>query len=1028
MVGYRTVDVAVLRATARHGAPPSEDWPDLAGHAPDRVSQWTGWLRRAWDDELADAVELASPALAAAVRGVLAAERPDPERTRRAVASVVTYQLRAATRPTPFGHFAGVAPARLGQRTAVDGGDAHRSIFRPDGGWLSTLVSLLETDHAVWPALAVTANTLAYLRADQIVVPSRPVTDRDGGVTLADAEIRATGAVRAALGFAREPCLAADLAARLTAAVPAAAPGAAERLVGGLLAAGALVSGLRPPADATDPLRYLLDRLAALPDQASSPLYRQVADVAESLAAHSAAAARRDWVRTRDAAEAAMTALHAQPGPLLAADLLLDITVTVPPVVAREAAAAAATLVRLTPYPCGGPAWSQWHTRFLDRWGEGAVVPLADAIHPDRGLGYPAGYRDGPPRRPAPGRGDRNRALLHLAQRAVLDGGELVLDGRMVDELAAAAQPPHTPDPVGHTELRVAVHAATPQAVDRGEFTLLVVNASRGGGTSIGRFLGLFDPATRTRIGAALAALPTQNAGATLAQLSCPPLMPRTMPLVAVPAVAPLLSLGEHRPPDGRPHIDIDDLAVTADTRRMRLVRLSTGQTVEPVALHALDFEHATQPLARFLCEISTARAATCVPFQWGAATALPVLPRVRHGRTVLAPARWMLTGADLPSRDAAQPVWDEAWAALRDRWRVPDRVLLGERDVVIGLDLDIPAHRTLLRSALDRRGSATLTEGPAPDAYDWIGGRPHEIALPLARTDAPAWRVAPARPVRPVAHPGQLPAGGRRLAVRLVGNARWRDTLLTARLPALLADWPDTDWWYLRDDTDEPSLRLFLRHSNADRGEDAAARVANWAAPLRHDGLIHTLLFDTYRPAIGQYGEGPILTDAETVFAADSAAALAGLAVASGPAGPDRQAVTAAGMVNLAAAFTGGRDTAALWLTSRILPSGPRISREHRDQGLALLTDAAVTDPLTHIWAARHRTIDAYRHRIATSNTADDTAPNPDVALDGLLRGHHARMIGTDPRSETACLRLARAIAVTGTRIREPAASGQAS
>ena len=35
---------------------------------------------------------------------------------------------------------------------------------------------------------------------------------------------------------------------------------------------------------------------------------------------------------------------------------------------------------------------------------------------------------------------------------------------------------------------------------------------------------------------------------------------------------------------------------------------------------------------------ISTARAAACGPFSWGAANRLPFLPRVRYGRTILRP------------------------------------------------------------------------------------------------------------------------------------------------------------------------------------------------------------------------------------------------------------------------------------------------------------------------------------------------------------------------------------------------------
>jgi class I lanthipeptide synthase len=56
--------------------------------------------------------------------------------------------------------------------------------------------------------------------------------------------------------------------------------------------------------------------------------------------------------------------------------------------------------------------------------------------------------------------------------------------------------------------------------------------------------------------------------------------------------------------------------------------------------LHALEASVQTPPLARFLAEVASARCGIYGPFDFGAARTLPFLPRVRHGRAVLAPAR----------------------------------------------------------------------------------------------------------------------------------------------------------------------------------------------------------------------------------------------------------------------------------------------------------------------------------------------------------------------------------------------------
>jgi hypothetical protein len=52
-------------------------------------------------------------------------------------------------------------------------------------------------------------------------------------------------------------------------------------------------------------------------------------------------------------------------------DLLVDADIVLPEEVAREAAAAAAALTRLTPYPRGLPAWEDYHAAFMERYGTG---------------------------------------------------------------------------------------------------------------------------------------------------------------------------------------------------------------------------------------------------------------------------------------------------------------------------------------------------------------------------------------------------------------------------------------------------------------------------------------------------------------------------------------------------------------------------------------------------------------------------------------------------------------------------------
>ena len=332
----------------------------------------------------------------------------------------------------------------------------------------------------------------------------------------------------------------------------------------------------------------------------------------------------------------------------------------------REAEKAAAILVRLAP---PRPAWAAYHAAFTDRYGPGALVGVVELVDPDRGLGYPAGFRDSL-FRSDPSVTGRDLALATIAQKAALDGcAEVVLD-ELLDDLETNCDTGTVP----HTELRFTVSATTAAALDAGDFTLTVVSASRHAGTSVGRFLHLLTESDRDRIVRAYQGLPVSTADAIAVQVSSPPLTARTDLLARAPQVLPIVSLGEHRSTGGQ-GIDLADLLVTADASRLILVSRSLRRAVEPLIFSAVDLRHRAHPLARFLCEVSTATAAPCTPLQWGSlAHGLPFLPRVRAGRIILSLACWNLTIADLPDPGASPGDWHRQFDQFRRSRRIPMR------------------------------------------------------------------------------------------------------------------------------------------------------------------------------------------------------------------------------------------------------------------------------------------------------------------------------------------------------------------
>ncbi|WP_189061261.1 lantibiotic dehydratase [Longimycelium tulufanense] len=1021
---YRVIDAALLRAVT-HVSLPGVVLPDLADDASGQVAGWRRWLRQVWaNQEITAAIEVASPALAHRVRQVCEGRELPTRQVRGVVLSVLRYLLRMS-RPTPFGLFAGIAPAHFGPRLAVRIGHVHHARARVDNAWLELVVVQLERCPDLLRRLPVVVNDLLVRRDDRAVVScQRPPGSTSGTAAAAEVSVRRSKAVETVIRAAASPILVQELIDKLDAEFATAPVPVVDGMVRDLVAQGILLTSLRAPMTVTDPLAHVLDELTAVEADAIplvADMLGQLRALRDDLAHHNETtnSGRAHALRQRVATRMRELAVTERP---ISVDLRLDADLVLPETIAREVEAAAATLTRLAPHPTGSPAWRDYHAQFLERYGIGAVVPLATLVRAETGLGFPAGYRDATvPPPPIPALTERDAALLGLAQRATMtQDPEVVLDEETIQALAVAE--PTTVQP--HTELRLRLHAHTVKAVERGEYEIVLTGVSRAAGTTVGRFVDLLGPADRQRMVDAYTGLPTVSADAIPVQVSCPPLSARAENVARAPAVLPtLISLTEH-PSSGRGSvIPLDDLAITADARRLAVMSLSRQQLLEPVVFSALEFVHQAHPLLRMLCEISTARSAACAPWSWGAASRLPVLPRVRFRRVILSPARWRLTTAALRGPDAPWPVWLASLTSWRRDMRVPRQVYLGEDDRRLPLDFDEAAHLPLLRAELDRTGHATLREAPSPDGFGWFGGRAHEITVPLSATQPPTYSTLRPRfrRVRPlnVEH-GHLPGASNWLHAKLYAPARHHTAILTTHLPDLLSSWAQPPlWWFLPYQDPEQHLRLRIQLGPNLRFADAAQHVSTWAAGLRRAGLIRDLQFATYYPETGRYGQGPAMAAAEAVFAADSAAALAQMTAAAHRGGPHPQALIAASLLDLAISVIGDLDEGVDWLLDHAgATSGPALDRALRTEAMRLADPAAGGSVLRDVlggeriavaWTRRRAALRTYREALTSCGEAVPAAALPD-----LLHLHHVRAAGVDLEAERTCLRLARAAALS--------------
>ncbi|TLQ46067.1 lantibiotic dehydratase [Streptomyces marianii] len=1009
---FRAGKTALLRAVARPGLPLSP-CPDLDDPSPRGAAARLAWLREVWcEEDVAEALEHASPALASQVRVLCSSGAPAARDVRRAVASVARYLLRAEHRATPFGLFAGVAPAAIGPRARTMWGSDHMVVGRASAEWLTAVVERLESCPELLERLLVVVNNTTAERGGRLIVPYKADLQGDRRRAV-EASVALTGPVRTALDAAREPIPVGVLADKLAAEFPAAGPGRTQRLIQELVQHEVLITNLHAPSTETDALQHVLSQLDAVSADSVAPVADTVRELHAVQIDLSGCGSRSGRARAAARMQAQVPGLKRHP---LALDLRLDAQVELPDTVAQEVERAASVLTRVSAHPYGTAAWKAYQRRFYERYGIGTMVPLNEVVA-DSGTGFPDGY---PGTQAAERRSRlsvRDDTLLRLAQDAALDGCDEVV---LTDDLIAAMDlGPERPRVPPHLEVGVRVYAASVEELYRGRFRLEVASVSRGVGVTTGRFLGVLAPEDRERLSAELADPPTADAGTIAAQLSFPPLLSTSAHVTRAPQVLPtVISVQEHRAASSDV-LTPDDLAVACDGRRMYLAAPELGHRVEAVGMHALNLTTHTPPLVRFLTELSRAQCAQVTLFDWGAASAMPFLPRLRYGRTVLAPARWRLEAADLPGRDRLQAKWDTALEEWRTRRRMPERVFLAEEDRRLRLDLGQAGHRVLLRQHLNRVRLAVFVEAPEADAYGWSDGRAHEVVMPLKATQPPAWPVlSPPAPARALSREQiQTPGVASLLLATLYGDLRRQDALLAQHLPLLLDRLGGPPWWFIRFRDPEQHLRVRIALPDPDAFAETTRTIGTWADELRTAGLLSDMRLPTSYREMGRWGSGAAWNAAEEVFRADSRAVVAQLSL---PRRPQQRALVAAHTIAIATAFLGSTEEGMRWLIENIPPTAPaRVPRPQFTETVRLadpsgdwaaLRDVPGGHAIAEAWADRDAALAAYRPHLLGPDTQGIRL---DDVLSSLLHVHFVRHVAVDFAEEEVCLHLTRATAM---------------
>jgi len=856
--------------------------------------------------EVREAIFLASPTLIEA----LERWRRDPRRETAAERSLYRYFTRMATRPTPFGLFAGYSTGALGESTRVEleaqGENRRRS--RLDMEYVAALCARFEQSSAIRRTLRYQPNSSLYEAGGRL----RYARDRREGRarTYHLVAVDANEALVATLRRAGSGTLLADLSSALVG--PGVSEADAEGFVGALVDHRILVSNLEPfltGKNALDGLVEELERQDATRDQAAV-----LATARERLAAIDAAPLSGDLRRYQEVASGlAVFGVEASLRALFQVDVEKPLRHgVVGKNVLRELRRGISLLHALSP-PRPDPL-AAFRAAFVARY-DAEEVPLVEALDDEVGVGFGRDASEStdesplvaglgfPSRRPIRGEqlSRRDTLLLARLERCYREHRDVLeLTAKDVEELSFEDRLP-LPD-----ALAVMAVVAGDPTVEKP--TLLLHSVT---GPSGARMLGRFaagDPVLEARVREHLGAEEAARPDAVFAEIVCQP-QDRVGNVLARPVLRgyeiPFLGRSGAAP---ERQIPVTDLRVRVSGDRVVLRSERLGREVVPRLSTAHFHADGRNPsVYRFLAALQGQSSSTGLAFGWGAHEGAVFLPRVVCDNLILARARWVLSDeecGELSGKSGAER--HRALRALRAGRRLPRFVVLVNDDNELVLDLESALCVDVL---LERAKGGVVVAEWLPGERDALvtgpGGRfSHELVVPFVRRGArPIAEPRRPRSAGTVARASRsfLP-GSEWLYVKLYGGESSADRVLSDLVAPLrehaLGEGGADGWFFLRYEDPEPHLRLRFHGDPRRLGAELLPRLNEAAAPLLSSRLLHRVELGTYEREIERYGGLAGVLVAERVFQADSEAALAITMAHGGDAGSDaRWRLALAGM-----------------------------------------------------------------------------------------------------------------------------------
>lgn len=440
--------------------------------------------------------------------------------------------------------------------------------------------------------------------------------------------------------------------------------------------------------------------------------------------------------------------------------------------------------------------------------------------------------------------------------------------------------------------------AADGEAADRGEFLFRMQSLS---GPSSSALLGRFcsgDTALAAKVREALAIEAAAFPDAILAEvvhfpearsanvLIRPVLRDYEIPYIGVSGAS------------FEQQIPVSDLLVSIVNDEVVLRSKRLNKRVIPRLSAAHNYSYNSLPVYRFLCELQQTGAGT-LHWDWGVLEHRARLPRVTYQRMILHRASWTLKQKELAhvTTDLSLlTAWINSW---RQQQLVPDKVVIAEADNELLLDLTAADSILILADKISKSDMVYLKEFLADNnggiTADQQGDTyVNEVLIPLNYIPLKVSSPVLPRQFHPEIStmPRSFTPGSEWLFLKIYCGPAIAEKLLGGYLAAQLSLWREAkiyeQFFFLRYNDPEPHLRLrFLNTAHPANNDVILRKLQVDLQPYVQSGQVSSIQADTYERELERYGTRTMLLS-EQLFFSDSIAVLGILEMLDGTAGEE--------------------------------------------------------------------------------------------------------------------------------------------